>query len=75
MMPMQIEKMIGPAPDWTEQTWAQRIDAAASLLFLHGYIPQRQREKITQKINYQFQIAIDAGKIVAVPAKEATDGE
>lgn len=71
-MVMQIEKLIGSAPDWTGETWAQRIDAAASLLFLHGYIPQGTRSAITRRIEGQFQKAIDAGVIVAVAQKEPT---
>ena len=62
-MVMQIEKLISPAVDWTDQTWAQRLDAAASLLFLHGYIPQGTRSAITRRIEGQFQKAIDAGTI------------
>lgn len=60
---MKIEKLIAPAADWTDQTWAQRLDAAASLLFLHGYIPQSTRSAITKRIEGQFQKAIDAGVI------------
>ncbi|GLV28150.1 hypothetical protein TomTYG75_06740 [Sphingobium sp. TomTYG75] len=62
-MAMPIEKLIGPAIDWTDQTWAQRLDAAASLLFLHGYIPQSTRSAITRRIEGQFQKAIDSGQI------------
>ena len=67
-MVMQIEKLISPAPDWTDQTWAQRMDAAASLLFLHGYIPQGTRAAITKRIEGQFQKAIDSGQIVETGA-------
>ena len=63
-MVMQIEKLISPAVDWTGQTWAQRLDAAASLLFLHGYIPQSTRTAITKRIENQFERAIAAGQIV-----------
>lgn len=63
-MAMQIERLIEPAEDWTGQTWAQRMDAAASLLFLHGYIPQSARSAITKRIEGQFQRAIDSGKII-----------
>lgn len=62
-MVMQIERLIEPAIDWTGQTWAQRMDAAASLLFLHGYIPQSTRSAITKRIEGQFQKAIDSGQI------------
>lgn len=62
-MVMPIEKLIAPAIDWTGQTWAQRLDAAASLLFLHGYIPQGARLAITKRIEGQFQKAIDGGQI------------
>ncbi len=61
---MEIETIVAPAVDWTGQTWAQRIDAAASLLFLHGYIPQSQRVKITQRLERQFSEGIAAGRIV-----------
>ena len=70
---MEIERLIELAPDWTDQTWAKRIDDAASLLFLHGYIPMSQRTKITLKLNRQFQEAIDSGGIVARTATEARD--
>lgn len=55
-MTMDITKLITAAPDWTDQTWAARMDAAASLLFLHGYIPQSQREKITRKIGAEVEL-------------------
>lgn len=61
---MNIEGLIEAAPDWTDQTWAQRMDAAASLLFLHGYIPQSQRERIARKMNNQFADGIADGLIV-----------
>ena len=63
-MVMQIEKLIAPAMDWTGQTWAQRLDEAASLLFLHGYIAQSTRAAITKKLEGQFQRAIESGQIV-----------
>ena len=62
-MVMRIEKLIAPAADWTGQTWAQRIDAAASLLFIHGYIPQGARSAITKRIEGQFARAIASGQI------------
>lgn len=71
MMAMQIEKLIADAPDWTGQTWAQRMDAAASLLFLHGYIPQGIRSAITKRIEGQFQRAIDGGQIVERPSTQS----
>lgn len=63
-MTMHIHKLVAQAPAWTDQTWAARIDAAASLLFLHGYIGMTQRERITAKIDKQFKEAIAAGDIV-----------
>lgn len=76
-MVMQIEKLIAPAVDWANQTWAQRLDEAASLLFLHGYIPQSTRASITKRIEGQFQRAIDSGQIVEqpTPIPENSDGE
>jgi hypothetical protein len=64
---MDIKELIAPAIDWTDQTWAQRLDMAASVLFLHGYITQSQRAKIADKMNAQFQKAIDNGEIVERP--------
>lgn len=69
-MSMSVLQLIKPAPDWTDETWTQRMDAAASLLFLHGYITQGQRTKITHKIETQFKAAIEAG--IIVPRKEPT---
>ncbi|MEJ7933464.1 hypothetical protein WG907_04230 [Sphingobium sp. AN558] len=63
-MTMPIERLIAAAPAWTDETWAQRLDAAASLLFLHGYIPQSTRAAITRRIEGQFQRAIENGDIV-----------
>lgn len=60
---MDIETLVGPAPDWNGGSWANRMDQAASLLFLHGYITQGQRTKITQKIERQFRDGIDSGRI------------
>lgn len=61
---MEIEKIIGPAPDWTRQTWAQRFDDAASALFLHGFIPASVRAQITRKLEQQFKEGIASGRIV-----------
>lgn len=61
---MDITRLVEPAADWIDQTWAQRIDAAASLLFLHGYIPQSQRSKITDKMDSQFAKGLADGLIV-----------
>ena len=65
---MNIETLVSPAADWTGDTWAGRMDQAASLLFLHGYIPQSQREKITRKIEAQFKDAIASGQIIEIAA-------
>lgn len=70
---MHITKLVEPAVDWTGQTWAARMDAAASLLFLHGYIPQSQRIRITEKLEKQFAKAIADG--VIVERKEPTDAD
>lgn len=69
-MVMQIQKLIAPAVDWTGQTWAQRMDAAASLLFLHGYIAQGARAAITKRIERQFETAIKDGLIVERPSHD-----
>lgn len=61
---MEIEKLIQPAPDWSGDTWAGRVDQCASVLFLHGYISQRQRESITCKLEKQFQQGLASGRIV-----------
>jgi len=62
---MEIERLIEPATDWMGGTWAARIDQAASLLFLHGYITQGQRTKITQKLEAQFRDGIELGRIIS----------
>ncbi|NML93829.1 hypothetical protein [Novosphingobium olei] len=69
---MEIEKLVQPAPDWCGGSWAARIDQAASVLFLHGYISQSQRQKITQKLEKQFQAGLGQGRIVCVATKENT---
>ena len=63
-MEMHINKLVAPAVDWKDQTWAERLDHAASLLFCHGYIPLRQREKIARKLEKQFADALAKGDIV-----------
>lgn len=70
---MEITRLIAPAVDWTDQTWAQRVDAAASLLFVHGYISQSQRAKIADKMNAQFAKAIADGVIVEQASPPAQD--
>lgn len=69
---MEIEKLVSPAPDIVGDTWAQRLDYAASILFVHGYIPQGQREKITQKMEKQFEQGIKSGRII--PREGQSDG-
>ncbi len=61
---MDIEKLVELAPDLIGQTWAQRLDLAASLLFVQGYIPQSQRAKIANRMNKQFADGIASGRIV-----------
>lgn len=63
---MKIEQLVESAPDWTGGSWAGRVDQAASFLFLHGYIPASQRERITNRIEKQFRDGIEAGRIVKV---------
>ena len=61
---MDVKTLISPAADWSGQRWLDRVDAAASLLFLHGYITQTQRAKVTQKLERQLARAIERGEIV-----------
>lgn len=61
---MTIEEIIAPATDWTNDIWGGRIDKAASLLFVHGYITQSQRAKVTQKLDKQYADGIASGQIV-----------
>lgn len=68
---MHITKLVEPAPDLPGQTWAQRLDYAASILFLHGYIPQSVRSKITVKLEKQFADGIAKGESVAREGGEA----
>jgi hypothetical protein len=65
---MDIEKLVQTAPDLVGGSWANRLDYAASLLFLHGYIPQSQRAKITAKLEKQFADGLADGRIV--PAEQ-----
>jgi len=60
---MDIFRLIDAAPDWMDQTWVQRMDECASVLYLHGYINQSARTKITEKIEKQFKTAIAEGRI------------
>jgi mannitol/fructose-specific phosphotransferase system IIA component (Ntr-type) len=70
---MDIQKLIEPAADWTGQHWAARIDQCASLLFLHGYITQSQRTKITEKLEKQFRDGLASGKIVPASSQVILD--
>lgn len=72
---MEIAKLITPAPDWSGGSFANRIDQAASFLFLHGYISQSQRTLITCKIERQFMDAIRRGEIVEAAQGMSTEGE
>jgi hypothetical protein len=67
---MDIENLIKPAVDWTGDTWAGRVDKAASLLFCHGYITQAQREKITRVVEKQFADGLASGRIVQKPVAQ-----
>ncbi len=51
---MKKDKLLSPAIDWQHDTIAQRIDACASMLFVHGYIPLSTREKIGNKLDRQL---------------------
>ena len=64
-MAMEIEQLVKLAPDRIGDTWANRIDYAASLLFVQGYIPESQRKKIADKLNRQFEQGLASGRIVA----------
>jgi len=61
---MEIERLVETAAELPGQTWAQRVDYAASLLFLHGYITTAQRRKVTLKLEKQFAEGIASGRIV-----------
>ena len=63
---MKIEELVKPALDWSGGSWAGRVDQAASFLFLHGYIPASQRQRITNRIEKQFRDGIEAGAIMKV---------
>ena len=69
-MSMAIKMLVSPAADWTGQTWAARMDHAASLLFCHGYITGSQREKITRKLEKQLTDGIASGEIVSANQDE-----
>ena len=64
---MDIEKLVTPAVDWTGGSWANRIDQAASLLFMHGYISQSQRSKVTERLEKQFRVGLESGAIAPSP--------
>lgn len=72
---MDIEKLVSPAPDWTSETWAARMDQAASLLFVHGYISPSARSKITQRIEKQFRDGLASGAIVRAQGTSAGTAE
>jgi len=74
-MTMDIHRLIAPAPEWIGGSFAARIDQAASLLFLHGYISQSQRTLITCRIEKQFMDAIRRGDIVEVAQGTSASGQ
>lgn len=69
-MGMKAHKLIENAADWTNQNWMQRLDSAASLLFIHGYLSPAQREKITHKIEREIEAGLASGEI-----RHATQGQ
>ncbi len=69
-MSMEIEKLVQPALDWTGESWGGRVDHAASFLFIHGYITQAQRAKVTQKLDKQYQDGLASGRIIQKPHPE-----
>lgn len=60
---MDAQKLIEPAATWQGDRWLDRVDACASFLYMHGYIPQSQRAKIAQKLETQLKTALEAGHI------------
>lgn len=65
---MDIQKLVSPAVDWTDQTWAQRVDQAGTLLFVQGFITAAQRTAITRKLEKLFADGIASGAIVERPS-------
>ena len=52
---MKNADLLQPAKPWDkEESWAERIDACASMLYVHGYIPQSTRAKINEKLARQL---------------------
>lgn len=60
---MKAEKLIEPALDWTGGTWGERVDAAASYLFLHGFITASTRASVTRKLEKEYRAALAEGRI------------
>ena len=67
---MDIQKMVEPAKDWSDASWIDRIDRCASFLFLHGYITQAQRSKVTEKLERQVTQGLASGAIVRKESPE-----
>lgn len=61
---MKQVDFLKPAMDWTDGTWAHRIDRCASMLFVHGYITMSQRDKIGKKLEAQVAAAIRALEVL-----------
>ena len=61
---MDIETLVSPAADWKSETWGQRVDEAASLLFIHGYITESARRGVTKKLDKQYADGVASGRIV-----------
>jgi len=65
---MNIADLLKPAKPWAaEETWAERLDACASMLYVHGYIPLSARERINAKLTAQL---IDADLAQKSPVPE-----
>lgn len=61
---MEVQKLIEPAEPWADGRWLDRVDQAASFLFLHGYISQTQRMKVAQKLERELRAGIEQGRII-----------
>ena len=66
---MDAIKLIEPAVAWQEGRWLDRVEQSASFLFMHGYITQSQRQKVSQKLERQLSEALTAGVIVSTPTE------
>lgn len=67
---MDVEKLIESAAPWTDGRWMDRVDQAASFLFLHGYISQSQREKVVKRLESQLRDGVEQGRIIVRQSTE-----